>query len=267
MREASGLTQRDVADALDWSLSKLIRIEKGPVGISVTDVKALLLQYRVTDDHRVDELVEMARAAKRPAWWHKYRDMYSSQFLTFLGLEASSVRIRQSQSLVVPGLLQTEGYARGVIAASESDPDLVGRGVALRLERQQLIGPDGPELFFILDESVLYRLIGDAEVMRGQLHRLVELAGKPSISIQVLPFTAGRHRGVASSFTIFELSEEYGDYSLLIEQPYEDTLIEEPSDQTKEYVAIFRELEKIALSQAESVKLIEKVIGRTGGVS
>jgi transcriptional regulator with XRE-family HTH domain len=262
-RESTGLTQKDVADALDWSLSKLIRIEKGPVGISVTDLKALLLQYRITDADRVNELVEMARGAKQPAWWDKYRDMSSPQFLRFLGLEASAIRLRQLQITVVPGILQVPDYARTMIAPTEPIPERVDRGVEIRMQRQRLIGPDGPEMVFILDESVLYRSIGGPAVMRAQLLRLIELADQPNVTIQVLPFSAGMHQGMRSSFEIFEMSEAENDFALLIEQPYQDTLIDETSDEVVEYVNIFLELEKIALSPDDSVQLIEQVLART----
>jgi len=261
-RESTGLTQKDVADALDWSLSKLIRIEKGPVGISVTDLKALLLQYQITDKDRVNQLVEMARGARQPAWWDKYRDMSSPQFLRFLGLEASAIRLRQLQITVVPGILQVPEYARTMITPTETVADRIDRGVAIRMERQKLIGADGPEMFFIVDESVLHRSIGGPDVMRAQLLRLIELSDQPNVGIQVLPFTAGMHQGMRSSFEIFELSEAENDYALLIEQPYQDTLIDETSDEVVEYVNLFMELEKLALSPDDSVQLIERVLAQ-----
>ncbi|HWC83354.1 MAG TPA: helix-turn-helix transcriptional regulator [Pseudonocardiaceae bacterium] len=267
-REARGLTQKAVADALDWSTSKVIRIEKGPVGISVTDLKALLLQYRVTDEHRVDELVSMARRAKQPGWWDEYRAYFRPQFISFLGLEASSIRIRQLQNLTVPGLLQTAGYARNVLMASyTNDPERTDRGVTVRLRRQEILESEETEFFFVLDESVLLRQVGDAEVMREQLRHLVELAARPNISIQILPFSAGRHRAMNSSFEIFELSEEDNDYAMISERPLQDELYDEPSPETREYVQMFMELEHLALPVAESVQLIEKVIAQTGGVS
>ena len=259
-RETTGLTQREVADALDWSLSKLIRIEKGPVGISVTDLKALLLQYQITDADRVNELVDMARGARQPAWWDDYRDMAPPQFIRFLGLESSAIRLRQFQILVVPGLLQTPDYARTLIVPAEPVPGRVDRWVQARMNRQKLIGPDGPEMFFVLDESVLQRSIGGPEVMRGQLLRLLELADQPNVTIQVVPFSAGMHEGMRSSFEIFQMSDAENDFAVLIEQPYQDTLIDETSDEVLEYVNIFMELEKVALSPDDSAQLIERVL-------
>lgn len=266
-REAHGLTQKDVADALDWSTSKLIRIERGPVGISVTDLKALLLHYGVTEASRVDELVAMVRATKTPGWWQKYRDTLPSQFITLLGLEASSVRLRQFQGMLVPGLLQTRAYADAIIKTIDTDPKIIENGLAARMERQKMLGPDGPECFFIVDQSVLHRQIGDAEVMRDQLRQLIDRAGQPNITIQVVPFSAGFHAGMRGAFEIFELSEEQNDYAVDIEQPYEDTLLEEPSVETLEYVNIFMQLEKVALPPAESVQMIEQTLVQMRGAS
>jgi transcriptional regulator with XRE-family HTH domain len=265
-RERSELTQKDVADALDWSLSKVIRIEKGPVGISVTDVRALLQHYDVVDRDQVNNLVEMARASKKPAWWHEYRDVYRQQFWTFMGLEESAIRIRQFQSLVVPGLLQTVDYARFILTAASRKPaDVVERRIEVRMGRQRLLRPSGPEMFFVIDESVLRRVIGSPDVMRAQLAELVRLAALPSVVLQVMPFRAGFHSGMRNSFSVFEMSDEENDFAMVIEGVYEDTLIEEATDETLEYVAIFKELEKVALTPAESVEFIKRVYNETGG--
>ncbi|HEY3753798.1 MAG TPA: helix-turn-helix transcriptional regulator [Pseudonocardiaceae bacterium] len=266
-RDALGLTQREVAEALDWSPSKLIRIEHGPVGISVTDVRALLQHYQVTDQQRVEVLVEMARASKKPAWWHKYRGVSSAKFLTFLGLESSSVRIRQYQGLVIPGLLQHPDYIKTILTSTDATPETIDRAVEIRMTRQKLLEPGGPESFFVIDEAVLHRTMGTPEIMRTQLRRLIELQERPNVSIQVVPFTVGVHKGMKGSFAIFELSDEQSDYALLLEQPYEDRLIEQTSDETMEYVQIFQELEKIALSPDDTVALIERIIAAMGGAS
>ncbi len=265
LRDVRQFTQKEVAEALDWSISKLIRIEKGPVGISVTDVRALLQHYGVTDPQRVTELVELARAGKRPAWWHQYREFYPPPVLTFLGLEASSVRIRQFQGLVVPGLLQHPDYVRALTGSTTSDPQRVRRALDIRGTRQQLVAEDGPALFFIIDEAVLHRVVGSPAVMRSQLERLLKVGTLPNVAIQVVPFSVGVHKGMKGSFAIFELSESQEDYALLLEQPYVDRLIEETSEETREYVTIFMELEKIAPSQEESAAIIEHALESFGG--
>lgn len=263
-REQHGFTQRDVAEALDWSSSKLIRIEKGVVGISITDLKALLFHYRVTDSDRVDELVEMARDGKKPAWWQAYKDIYGQQFLNFLGLEASSIRIKQFQARVIPGLLQTRGYARAVISSYREDEERIERGTQVRLRRQELVSIDGPDMVFVIDEGALRRQVGGAEVMREQLLRLKEAAALPNVDVRVIPFSAGALKALTSSFTLFQISEDETDFVLLIELPDEDILVEEFTDQIKEYLSIFGELEGLALSEDDSVVLIEKILAELG---
>lgn len=258
-RDAVRLTQREVAEALDWSPSKLIRIERGPVGISVTDVRALLQHYRVTDEQQVETLVALARASKKPAWWHQFRDYHSAQFITFLGLEASSVRIQQYQGLVVPGLLQHPDYIRALMTRTDD----VERIVRIRRNRQDLIG-DGPELSFVLDEAVLHRIVGSPAIMRTQLRWLAEQQDQPNVTIQVLPFSAGVHHGMQDSFTLLELSDVQDDYALLLEPASGDRLIEDTSDETREYVHIFQDLQRIALSPEESVVLIKRVTAAIG---
>ena len=267
-RESLKLTQRDVAEALDWSTSKLIRIENGPVGISVTDLKALLLHYNIIDKADVDQLVEMARASKKSAWWQKYRHQITPQFQTFLGLEGSAVRIRQYQNLVVPGLLQAGGYITELVAFGAGDADVVQANLEIRLRRQEFITEDNaPESFFILDESVLYRQIGDAAVMKEQLLKVKELATYPNISVQIMPFSAGVHMGMKGSFELLELSEEPDDYALLLEHPYKDQLIPDPTGETREFVQYFFDLEKVALPASETPRVIDKRLEEMSKVS
>lgn len=266
-RDAAGLTQREVADALDWSPSKLIRIERGPVGISVTDVRALLQHYGVTDKQRVEELVRQARDSKRPSWWDQYREFVSPQFTTFLAMEASSVRIRKFQGLVIPGLLQHPDYVRAILASRPIEPEMLRASIEIRLKRQELLGPDGPELVCIVDESVLHRQVGSPEVMRTQLRWLTDLQRKPYIDIRVVPFSVGVHMGMQGSFTIYELSEQQDDFAVQLELAYEDRLIQETSDETREYLSIFAELEKIALPPEQSMELVERIVAITGGES
>lgn len=256
-RDSLSFTQKDVAEALDWSISKLIRIEKGVVGISVTDLKALLLHYRITDIHEVDRMVAMVRASKQTAWWHEYRDLQPPGFIRFLDLESSAVRIRQFQSLVVPGLLQSPSYIRQLMKIGDPSKKVAEQGFDIRVKRQELLADHGPESFFILDESCLYRQIGDTAVMREQMSKLLDMSHTENISIQVVPYAAGVHRGMKSSFEIMEMSTDPDDYMLLLEQPYKDQLIEVANDETREFVEIFHELEDLALSPTETRRRLE----------
>lgn len=257
-REARQLTQKDVADALEWSTSKLIRIEKGSVGISITDLKALLSHYEINDPDEVDDMVGMARASKKADWWQKYREVIPQDFYTFLRLEASAVRMRQFQSLVVPGILQSPEYIKALIRDAGATPEQLQRGLEVRVKRQELISEEGPELFFILDESVLYRTVGGAAAMREQLLRLREVGEHPRASIRILPFSAGVLRAMKNSYEILELSADLGDYVLLVEHAYKDHLMQVPSDETRQYVGHFSTLERIARSEEETRHMIEQ---------
>jgi transcriptional regulator with XRE-family HTH domain len=204
LRSHAGLTQRQVAEHLNWSPSKIIRIENGQVGVGVTDLRALLDRYGVHDGQVIGELVEMAKISKRQPFL-EYREILTPETIKFFGYEASASIIRQFEPLVLPGLLQTEKYTRALleiygIPAAEADLYL-----ASRHERQELFDRQNlPELFFIIDESTLLRQIGGRSAMRQQLQHLLQVASHPRVTIQVLPFTLGAHAGLRGPFVLLE---------------------------------------------------------------
>ncbi len=263
-REAQRLTQDSVAEALDWSTSKVIRIEQGKSGISVTDLRALLLHYGITEPARVDELVGLARATKRPAWMAKYRGLPKG-FAQFIELESVAIRGRYVQTSLVPGMLQTRGYATAIVAADGVSGDDVQRGVDIRMHRQDLLGPNGPEMFFVIDESALHRVIGGVEVMREQLNRIKELAATDQVTVQIVPFAAGVHPAMKGSFSILEINEDEDDYSLFLEELYRPSLVQDESDVVREYLTLFYQLEKFALPASETPRVIDERLKHLGG--
>lgn len=265
-REGLNRSQQAVADAMDWSVSKLIRIEKGENKISVTDVQALLFHYGVRDDAHVAELVGMTRAIRqsRSAWMERYRGSFTEQFAKFLELETSAVRVRQSQLNVIPGLLQIPDYARALVKSYGNPDDVVERSVEIRMHRQSVLEPDGPEIFIVLDESVLRRVIGSEDVLRRQLQRIKEVAALAHVTIQILPFSAGIHRAMKSSFSILEFSEEEEDFVLLLEHPHKDDLVT-TGPELKEFLNYFYQLEQFALPAGETPKVIDKRLAELGG--
>jgi transcriptional regulator with XRE-family HTH domain len=219
-RQDAGLTQEQVADAMDWSLSKVIRIEAGSVGISTNDLKALLSHYQLDDPDVTSELVALARAARERSWWSVYRDPAPPGLLQLIGYEAASFIIRNFEMLLVPGLLQTEDYARAVIQPLEEGAaaERVNTLVEIRMRRQeQLERDDTPLLFFILDEAAVRRLIGGRDVMRRQIHHLVEMAARPNVTIEIVPFSAGTHPGLRGPFVIIEFPDPGDDDVLFLE--------------------------------------------------
>ncbi|WP_260326249.1 helix-turn-helix transcriptional regulator [Streptomyces sp. TLI_185] len=207
-RNAAGLTQREVAQEMEWSPSKLLRIEAGEVGISANDLRSLMRLYGITDGGVVERLLGLARGSRKMPFV-EYRDIYGQEFLDFLALESSASVTRSFQPLALPGLLQTEEYASEVIRAftperfSEQQQQRMLEG---RMLRQDSLERDDAEFYFVLDEAVLRRQVGGPGVMRAQLRRLAELAAHPRRQIMILPFSCGI---LASQgpFTLFEFDE------------------------------------------------------------
>jgi transcriptional regulator with XRE-family HTH domain len=203
LRAAAESNQRQVAEALDWSPSKIHRIEKGEDSISVTDLRALLGYYGVTDRATIADLVELAKAARKRAMpFSAFRDVLPQDTIRFLGYEETASSVTEVELLVVPGLLQTEDYTRAWLSDVQGIAEpRIERLVASRRERQRLLtDPRSPQLTFLLDESLLHRAVGGPEVMAAQLRWLGQVADLPNVSVRVLPFSAGGHPGLRGSF-------------------------------------------------------------------
>jgi hypothetical protein len=257
---------------MDWSLSKLLRIETGTVGITTNDLRVLLAHYGIVEPKRVDGLVEMARKARERSWWATYREVASPELITMMGYEASASYIRNFEPQLVPGLLQTEDYARELFKflRGRKDPRRVDSLVELRLERQELVTrKDPPELHFVLDEAVLHRRIGGYELMRKQLERLLEAAELSHVTIRVMPFAQGMYRGLRVPYMLFEYADPADDNILYLEYPEKEVvLVEEDNPDEDEgvatpavYLEIFWGLEQAAKIE-EAPQLIEAAISR-----
>ncbi|MFG1642425.1 helix-turn-helix transcriptional regulator [Amycolatopsis sp. NPDC049252] len=259
-RESLSLTQREVAEALDWSVSKIIRIENGSVGLSITDLKALLLHYGITDRDRVENYVRLVKEGRQPAWWDEYRRVFTPDFVKFLGLESAAVTVRLYQLHLVPGLLQTAAYTRALIMGSVGDAELADRQIKVRRIRQARL--DEPELEhnFILDESVLHRRVTDLHNWREQLQQITQRSRQPNVTVRILPYSAGWVEGMQSSFTILKLSEQVNDLHLTIERPDGDQHFDDAAgaDRAVEFGKIFTRLETAALPASETPGIIDE---------
>ena len=209
LRRESGLTQEQVAADLEWSPSKLIRVEGGRSAVTKVDLDALLTKYGVTTESTRERLQLLNKGARAGAWWDKYRDDVSPTYLSYVGFEAGAAFIRQFQSLFVPGLLQTADYAEAVTVNSV-DAVRVGAIVGLRLQRQaelKLRDPR-PRQYYVVDEAVIRRHVGIAkspDVMPYQLRHIAERAEQDErITLRVIPFEAGAHRGLYGPFTLLD---------------------------------------------------------------
>lgn len=196
LREKAGMSYEQAAETIYASAWTLRRMEKAEVGLKLNYVKSLLLAYGITDVRDIDTFLDLAREANKPGWWHSYTDVLPAWFRVFPGLEQAAELIRGYEPHCIPGLLQTEEYARALTAAGypNSTPDETDRRVALRIGRQQILSrPEPPGLWVVIDEAVLHRPAGGPAVMRAQLERLIDAVGQPNITLQVLPFAAGAH--------------------------------------------------------------------------
>jgi transcriptional regulator with XRE-family HTH domain len=260
IREEAGMFQKDVAEAMDWGTSKLIRIETGAVGIAKTDLIALLQHYGVTDQKRVDRLVELARDSRKPAWWDVYKDVYSQQFLTFLGFEASVKVLRQFQVQTLPGLLQTREYAAEVIRSYGNPPNIVSRGVDVRLRRQEVLDREDAQFFYILDEAVVRRQVGGRDVWRAQLERLKKENLRPNVHIRIARFDIGSYIGMKGAFTLFEFPYDDADFALSLEYAHRDVLIANDPEQAADFLETFYELESVAAPESDTEKIIDEIL-------
>jgi transcriptional regulator with XRE-family HTH domain len=261
-RQQAGLTQDQVADEMEWSLSKVIRIEAGTVGISANDLKALLGYYKIVDEDQVASLLTLARAGRERPWQSVYRDVVSPRLLQFIEFEAAASISRNFQPLVVPGLLQTDEYARAMFRQVPGDvPDKsIDAQVEVRMRRQELLDrDDSPLLFFILDEAATRRLIGGRDVMRRQLRRLTEMAARPHVTVEVVPFSAGVHPGLQGSFVIQEFPDPADDDVLYLESPQGEVISRDDPDLILHYREVFEELRRLSLGPEGSVTFLDEL--------
>lgn len=260
-REHARLTQRDAATALDWSQSKLIRIEAGTHGVSVTDLQAMLQLYGMTDQDTTDGLKELARASRGRPWWHEYRDIVSPQFATYLGHESSASALTAFHPFMLPGLLHTEAYATAILGVLKN-PERTRRIVELRAKRQQQLFADpGIRISFIVNEEALYRQIGGREAMRLQLQHIRDLAGQSDEMIKIVPFSAGAHPGLCGAFTVVRI-DELDEQLVFLESMNGDRLIRDGQADIEQYCDYVVELNQHALTREDADALLQDQIQR-----
>ncbi len=211
LREAQGVSRETAGWEIRASESKISRMELGRVSFKERDVADLLSLYGMTDDEERNALLELAKNANTPGWWHREGDILPSWFQSYLGLEAAAALIRTYEVQFVPGLFQTADYARAVIllghgAASNEE---VERRVKLRKNRQQLLTrPDPPQVWVVVDEGALRRPVGGPEIMRAQISALIDATKQPNVRLQVIPFRAGGHAAAGGSFSILRFPDQ-----------------------------------------------------------
>ncbi|MEU5860974.1 MULTISPECIES: helix-turn-helix transcriptional regulator [unclassified Nonomuraea] len=207
LRHEAGLSIAEVAEHLLCSPAKISRIETAQRRVSLRDVRDLCRLYGVQDS---SELMTLAKDARQKHWWQDYDNR---SFRPMIGLEADSVAITEYEITTIPGLLQTEDYARAVIRGClpRIDNDILQDRVLARLKRQELLtGREPPDYWVLLDESALHRHVGGRQTMLEQLRHLLTVTELPQVTIQVIPFTVGAHMGFDSTFRLLEFDKRSG---------------------------------------------------------
>ncbi|MFD0437805.1 helix-turn-helix domain-containing protein [Streptomyces chartreusis] len=210
LREASGLGREEAARALRVTAATVRRMETAEVALKIPYVQVLLETYGVPEDE-AEAFVSLAEEANQPGWWQRYHDVLPDWFSLYVSLEGAARIVRSYEPHFVPGLLQTEAYARAVLQAGtigQTGPETIERHVSLRMERQRLLErQDPPHLWVIMDETVLLRPVSDGEVMREQLDKLLEFAERDRVTLQIAEFASGPHPGTYAPFTLFRFAE------------------------------------------------------------
>lgn len=209
LRERAGLKREEAAHVLRVASATVRRMEMAEVALKIPYVQLLLKAYGVPDGE-AEVFVQLAEEANRPGWWQRFHDILPGWFSMYVSLEGAAGLIRSYEPHFVPGLLQTEDYARGVLksgAIGQTSPDDIERHVALRMRRQELLTrPDAPRFWAVMDETALRRPVGGPEVMRAQIDRLLEATKLPHVTLQVAPFANGPHPGTYGPFVLFRFA-------------------------------------------------------------
>jgi hypothetical protein len=262
LREVKGITLEGAGYAIRASGSKMSRLETGRVGFKPRDIADLLTLYGVTDEQERQALQDLARQASAMGWWHDYADVMPAWFEPYVGLEEAASSIRSYQTQCVPGLLQTAEYARAIVMLAHPGrpADEIERRVSLRMGRQAVLTRAvPPHLWMVLDEAALRRAVGRPEVMRGQLEHLMELAGRPNVSLQVVPLAAAGHAAVGGPFTVLRFSEPNLPDVVYLEQ-LTSALYLDKRETVDHYLAVLERLCVEALPTSGSLKMISELL-------
>jgi len=257
LRDAARLTGEEVAGQLGWSPSKVSRIETGQTSPGAADLRRMLDIYEVTGTQR-DRLERLAQSSDQRGWWDAYTDTLAPEYTALIALEAESESVRWYAPMMVPGLLQTERYAREVIRSGLliAPPGEVERRVQVKMTRQRVLTRDDPlQMAVVIDEASILRTIGGPQVMREQLGHMTAMAARPNITVQVLPLDAGAHPALNGEFTILTFPDLVAPDVVYLENMASDLYVESEAEVYR-YGLAFDRLRELALSPEESAELI-----------
>ena len=262
LRADANLTIEQVAEKVDLSPSTLSRLETAQATVRRGDIKELLDIYRVTDEPQRQRLLRLAVQSREQPWWHEYRDLPEAAGADFAD---QADAIRQFSALLIPGLLQTERYAREILRALRGDEasDNTERQLQLRMKRQAVLTKQEPPAYVVvLDEPVVRRVVGDRQIMHEQLQRLIEASELPNVTLHLLPFSVGAHAAMDGEFTIFSYetsSDVYDDPDVVyVENIVGGRYIESPTV-TKRYNQAFQRLLQMAWDPVKSAQALADI--------
>lgn len=257
LRDAATLTGEDAAGQLGWSPSKISRIENGQTAPSPADLRRLLDLYDVSGNHR-GRLEQLGQSAGQRGWWDAYADTLGPEYTALIALEAEADSVRWYAPMLIPGLLQTEEYARAVISSGLliAPPGEVERRVQVKVTRQRVLTRDSPlSLDVVIDEAAVLRRVGTAESMREQLEHLGAMAARPNLTLQVLPLAAGAHPATSGEFTILGFPDLIAPDVVYLENMTSDLYVEQEADVYR-YGLAFDRLRGLALTPEKSAQFI-----------
>jgi transcriptional regulator with XRE-family HTH domain len=261
LRASAGLTRDEVVERTGINVATLYRIEHARVRPQTRTLRTLLDLYGADQEHQAD-LVALLRDARQRGWLHAYQSELPEQYTTYIGFEGEARSVWNYESLFIPGLLQTEDYARAVIRAvlPWASRDEVERRVEVRIERQEVLRNDNPlELWVIADEAALRRQVGGPAVMQAQLGHLLEAAELPNITFQVIPFSDGAHAGMLGSFVFMQFAEASIPDVVYVDSMAGDLFLEAEAD-VRRYRLVFEHLRAVAASPDDSRSLVGAII-------
>jgi transcriptional regulator with XRE-family HTH domain len=260
-RTNADLTQKAAAEGLFWSASKIVRIEQGTVPVTPTDVRAMLHLYGVKDEARIEALVELAQQAREEKGWSTFSDILSQASLELFGNEPAAKVIYEYEPSVVPGLLQTPEYTRSLLKALGNSEAEIKRRLAARAQRQVLLDkPVHPDLIFIVGETALSRPVGGEDTMREQIGHILQLSNTKGITILLMPFSAGAHRGMGSSFTVVQFEDPLLPDLLYLENAEQESVSRDEEKDVRSHLELFAELQDKATKSGPLEDHIKRIL-------
>jgi transcriptional regulator with XRE-family HTH domain len=261
LRESKGIAMREAGYHIRATESKISRLETGKVSFKERDVADLLTFYGVLDEKERDQVLDLVREANTLGWWHSFGEVLPPWFEAYVGLESAASVVRTYEVQFIPGLLQCPEYVSAVVSANRTLTTAeLGRRIELRMRRQETLEREnGPVLWVVLDEAALRRPIGGSEVMRTQIRYLIEQAGRPNVTIQLLPYSVGAHAAEGGAFTLLRFAEADLPDVIYLEHLTGAQYIEKP-DEVEQYARAMDRISVDALHPDATINALESLL-------